>query len=233
VLENINKRLNLSKPLTEQDIVAERCGVRPLVVEGEGSNETDWLLLSRKHAIDVNTPERHISIYGGKLTDCLNVGEEVCDWVKKLGLTLPYPRQRWYGEPAKDVRDAFMHQAALMNLDSMTPVSSSEKLSTRLWRRYGAEAFNLLESIRVDPAQAELLIENAEYLRCEIEQAARREMITKLDDFLRRRSKIALVVRRDDIRQAPGLRAACDILFGDQAQAKYDEYFASGSERAG
>ena len=36
VLSNINKRLNLDKPLTSQDVIAERCGVRPLVVENDG-----------------------------------------------------------------------------------------------------------------------------------------------------------------------------------------------------
>ena len=30
ILDNINKRLNLSKPITKEDIIAERCGVRPL-----------------------------------------------------------------------------------------------------------------------------------------------------------------------------------------------------------
>jgi glycerol-3-phosphate dehydrogenase len=113
-----------------------------------------------------------------------------------------------------------------MKLDDMTSPSSSELLSTRLWRRYGAEASVLLESIRQDPRNAELLIENAEYIRCEIEQAARREMVTKLDDFLRRRSKIALVVSREKLRDAAGLREACGILFGDQAEAKLEEYFA-------
>ena len=33
VLDNINKRLNLAKPLTEVDIISERCGVRPLVIK--------------------------------------------------------------------------------------------------------------------------------------------------------------------------------------------------------
>src|SRR5207237_8229204 len=32
VLDNINKRLRLPRPLSESDIIAERCGVRPLVV---------------------------------------------------------------------------------------------------------------------------------------------------------------------------------------------------------
>jgi glycerol-3-phosphate dehydrogenase len=50
-------------------------------------------------------------------------------------------------------------------------------------------------------------------------------MVVKLEDFLRRRSKIALVVRHEDIRRAAGLREACRILFGDAAGAKRAEYF--------
>ncbi len=65
--------------------------------------------------------------------------------------------------------------------------------------------WGLLENIREDPRQAEVLIKGTEYIRCEVAQAARREMITKLEDFLRRRSKIALVVRKDDIRRSPGV----------------------------
>jgi glycerol-3-phosphate dehydrogenase len=69
------------------------------------------------------------------------------------------------------------------------------------------------------------LIKGTDYIRCEIELARRQEMIVKLEDFLRRRSKIALVVRHEVIRDAEGLMEACQILFGDEAQARYDEYF--------
>ncbi|WP_020409033.1 glycerol-3-phosphate dehydrogenase/oxidase [Hahella ganghwensis] len=227
VLDNINARLNLSKPLTEADIVAERCGVRPLVVSGSEGDTTDWLQLSRKHAIDVDRESRHISIYGGKLTDCINVGDEICDDVSNLGVRVPYPEKIWYGEPSDATRDDFFHQAAMMELDEHTSPSSSEQLSVRLWRRYGAHAFHLLDQIRTDPSKADLLIENAEYIRCEIELAARREMITKLEDFLRRRSKISLVVRNDVVEAAPGLKEACKILFGAEADAKWEEYFRS------
>lgn len=225
VLDNINARLMLSKPLTEKSIIAERCGVRPLVVtSGEGEN-TDWLQLSRKHAIELNEKERHISIYGGKLTDCLNVGDEIADLVKKLKVNMPHFDKIWYGEPHEEVKKEFFHQAELMNLDSYTSKTSSEKLSQRFWRRYGAQAFEMLESIRADPTAADLLIERAEYVRCEIEHAARREMITRLDDFLRRRSKISLVVTRQELEAAPGLKTACKILFGAKADVKYQEYF--------
>jgi glycerol-3-phosphate dehydrogenase len=111
-----------------------------------------------------------------------------------------------------------------MDLDGMTSPRSSEKLTTRLWRRYGVDAFTLLDSIRADPRTAEVLIEGAEYLRCEIELTARREMVVKLADFLRRRSKISLVLRHEDTMAAPGLREACAILFGAEAEAKLAEY---------
>jgi hypothetical protein len=48
----------------------------------------------------------------------------------------------------------------------------------------------------------------------------------KLEDFMRRRSKIELVVRNEDIRKAPGLNEACDILFGEEAEVKLAEYLA-------
>jgi glycerol-3-phosphate dehydrogenase len=241
VLENINKRLRLPRPLSEADIIAERCGVRPLAVDHmphggadntphggadrAGAGGRDWMQLSRKHVIEVEAARGHITIFGGKLTDCLNVGEEICAVVQRLGTMLPFADKVWYGEPPAAVREEYFHQARLMGLDAMTSPASSEKLSTRLWRRYGSEALGLLEAIRRDPRMAEVIIETSEYIRCELDEAARREMVVKLEDFLRRRSKIALVVRREEIRRAPGLREACRILFGDDAEAKIAEYF--------
>ena len=227
VLDNVNALLDASPPLTLEDIIAERVGVRPLVIEGE-EGVADWVQLSRKHEIEVNRQSRHLTIFGGKLTDCLNVGNEVVQHVADLGVVVPYPDNSWYGEPSAEERNEFMLQARLMNLDALTDPSSPEPLSERFWRRYGTAAFGLLERIREDASCAKLLIENAEYTRCEIELAARREMITRLSDFMRRRSKIELVVRWEDIVTAPGLREACEILFGDEAEARLREYLDEG-----
>jgi alpha-glycerophosphate oxidase/glycerol-3-phosphate dehydrogenase len=223
VLSNANALLDLERPLTREDIIAERVGVRPLAFRGS-EGVADWVALSRKHVVEVDEKNRHMSIFGGKLTDCLNVGDEVAEWVDRLGIAVPGPDNRWYGEPDADLRREFMLQAELMDLDALTHPSSSEPLSERFWRRYGEAAFGLLENIRADESCADLLIENAEYTRCEIELAARREMIVKLEDFMRRRSKIELVVRRADIAAAPGLREACEILFGEEAEARLQEY---------
>ena len=230
ILDNINKRLNLAQPLTRSDVIAERCGVRPLVTTTQGNGKvTDWMQLSRKHEIDLDRAAAHISIFGGKLTDCVNVGNEVSDLIVSLGIELPHRQYKWYGEPHPSVREEYMHQARLMNLDGYTSPEAIENLSSRLWRRYDIQALELLDVIREDPRQAEVLIKGASYLRCEIQLAKRHEMIVKLDDFLRRRSKIALIMGQQDIKNAPGLMDACKILFEDQAQARFDEYFQSAA----
>ena len=229
VLDNINQLLRLARPLSPDDIVAERCGVRPLVTKRDNGDrsEVDWVQLSRQHEIEANAEDRHLSIFGGKLTDCLNVGEEVAALIKDFGIHIPNPDRKWFGEPDRALHNEFFYQARLMDLDSLTPPTSTEPLSERLWRRYGDKAIDMLEDIREDPRQAELLIEQTEYLRCEIEEAAKSEMITRLEDFLRRRSKISQVVRHRDIIAAAGLREACEILFGERAQEKLDEYIAA------
>ena len=231
VLSNVNALLHLEKPLTKKDIISERCGVRPLAVKGSGGDGADWVQLSRKHSIEANVNNRHISIFGGKLTDCLNVGDEVAQEVENFGITLPHFDKKWYGEPHRAIKQEYDHQVRLMNLDQLTSPSASEPLSVRLWRRYGAQAIGLLENIREDPSRAELLIENSEYIRCEVEQAARREMITKLDDFLRRRSKISMVLPREKIIHSEGLKEACNILFGEEAEAKLQEYIDATDPR--
>jgi glycerol-3-phosphate dehydrogenase len=227
VLENINKRLQLPRPLEFDDIIAERCGVRPLVVKSAASANQlqDWTSMSRKHVIEADPDRGWFSIFGGKLTDCLNVGREISEWVSQSGVRLPHRETRWFGEPNPEVRAEFMRRAELMRLDQLTAKESSEKLSTRLWRRYGWRALSLLEDIRNNPAMAEVLIKGTEYIRCELHHAAEHEMVTRLEDFLRRRSKIALVEKNETIRIAPGLQEACEILFPKNAREKLAEYF--------
>jgi glycerol-3-phosphate dehydrogenase len=227
ILDNVNQLLNLPKPLTKADIIAERCGVRPLAIEGGSGGEADWVKLSRKHAIDINKVQKYISIFGGKLTDCINVGNEVAEIVEKFNITLKQSCMTWYGEPTNRTKQQFFEQARAIKLDTMTWANSAEPLSERFWRRYGANAMELLAAIQLDESQAELLIESAEYTRCEIEYAAKYEMITELEDFLRRRSKISLVVRQVDLLNSKGLKEACEILFGSEAEEKLQKYIDS------
>ena len=226
LLEQINDRLDLETPLTPEDVIAERCGVRPLAVLNDGNDreDIDWTTLSRKHEIDLDIERRIVTIFGGKITDCLNVGEEVADEIEKLGFVLEPDIGDWYGEPTEQVRADFMAQAKRMRLDDLRHKKGVEPLSERLWRRYGRRAFAMLDEIREDPKMGEDILKSADYIRAELHHAARHEMITHLEDFMLRRSKIDLVVRNEKITSGDGLAEVARILFGDTADVKLAEY---------
>ncbi len=171
-----------------------------------------------------------VTVFGGKLTDCINVGEEVAAEIQHLGVPLEPDLHNWYGEPAPATRDEFYRQARLMQLDRYRTKTDTEPLTDRLWRRYGRRAFAMLEAIREDPHMAEDIMGSADYLRVELHTAARSEMVTRLEDFMRRRSKIDLVVHDDDIATSSGLAEVAEILFGSDAERRLAEYFGGVEE---
>ena len=140
--------------------------------------------MSRRHEIDVNRETAHLSIFGGKLTDCVNVGNEVSNIVAGLGVHLPYPGYKWYGEPHPSVREEYMHQARLMNLDGYTSPESIETLEQSTMatlRPAGLRTARRRHSRR--PAPGRGADQGTDYIRCEIRLAKRQEMITKLEDL--------------------------------------------------
>ena len=230
LLEQINARMNLEKPLEASDVISERSGVRPLVVKAEGVGPDDWrsqewTSLSRRHEVECDAQRSVVTVFGGKLTDCLNVGAEVASEIESLGVCLEADQRNWYGEPDSASRAEFFRQAHLMHLDEMRSKPDTEPLSVRLWRRYGRRAFDMLEHIRDDSSMATDVMESADYLRVELHNAADHEMIVKLDDFMRRRSKIDLVVADDEFVGSDGLAEISELLFGGDAERKLDEFY--------
>ncbi len=57
-------------------------------------------------------------------------------------------------------------------------------------------------------------------------------MITHLEDFMLRRSKIDLVVRNEKIREGDGLAEVAKILFGDDSDSKLADYLAKKDAQA-
>ena len=233
LLSQINARICRDQPLTTDDIIAERTGVRPLVVtrpqhsgDREDWADVEWTSLSRKHEIETDHERSVVTVFGGKLTDCLNVGAEVAHEIESLGVGLERDARNWFGEPGSESRSEFMRQARLMHLDDRRTKADTEPLSRRLWRRYGRRAFDMLEVIRDDPSMADDVMDSADYIRVELHNAAEHEMIVRLDDFMRRRSKIDLVVHDDDVVNSPGLAEVAEILFGDDADRRLEEYLA-------
>lgn len=228
ILDNINERLSLPSPLTPSDVIAERCGVRPLVVAASGDKtdvKDDWTALSRKHELEVDAERPTVCIFGGKLTDCINVGEEVAAAVEGLGIALRDPQERWYGEAGDDDdRRRFMSRAADLGLDHNSDGTRNEAPARRLWRRYGPRAEAMLDAIAEDPRQAEVVLPHTDLMRVEAAHAARHECVAKLEDYLRRRTLIEQTVPREQLVNMPELRELCIVLFGDEADERLAEY---------
>lgn len=195
LLRQINKEMKLSKPLTEADIIAERAGVRPLVTDSKAGAEVDWHKLSRKHVVETDVKRKAVSLFGGKLTDCLNVGEEVYQEIRRLGLAPKnYQTKVWFGEESQSSKDAFTTQALrfFTDEDASTTIES-------LWRRHGNDAHQVLELIALDPSKGEPVFRGLGICFAEIEFVLDREDVRKREDLLRRRLPISMTRSQKEI----------------------------------
>ena len=215
LLEQINARLDLDTPLTKADIISERCGVRPLVVKNDGNDQTDvdWTSLSRKHEIETDKDKKVITIFGGKLTDCLNVGDEIAEELESIGIKGREAADDWFGEPGQAEWDTFLTAATAAGLDRRPDVEQADTMAEVIWRRHGRAAHRVLDLIAEDPALADPVLANSDLLRAELPVMAEREMIVRPEDFLRRRTKLALITHRDDLGADPGM-AEINAAFG-------------------
>ena len=142
----------------------------------------DWHQLSRKHVIEVNRDRRVITVLGGKLTDCLNVGQEVLTEVRRLGVTATKPG-RWYGEGDQSRREEFF---ALVRRQAGDP-SAADRLAAGMWRRHGEQAFEVVgDGVLVD------LFDGLGICEQEIRHIAETEYVVNRVDLLRRRLPIAM-----------------------------------------
>jgi len=215
ILDNINAQMALPQPLTKEDVIATRCGVRPLAVKKGVKHQGDWMKLSRKHVNEINGEKKYVSIYGGKLTDCVNVGNELRAICRLFGFSLK--GQHWYGED--EGKEAFLAQAKHLNKECLDGIDSSAE---RLWRRYGKEAGVLLAMINDQPDLAEEAIAGSGVLRAEVSYAAEHEMVVTMEDFLRRRTNLSLCHRVSAAKEE--MMQMAKMLFGDEAVERLREY---------
>lgn len=75
---------HLAAPVDLHDIVSLRCGVRPLVVHRAAATSGSSLELSRRHRLHRDRERPWISVYGGKLTGCLALAQEVLELLHKI-----------------------------------------------------------------------------------------------------------------------------------------------------
>lgn len=180
VLRQINNQLELADPITKDQIVSERCGVRPLVVEGGSSGEVaDWHQLSRKHIVEANSNRKVVSVLGGKLTDCLNVGEEIVAELARFGHQVSKPKG-WFGEGSQHRREEFY------NLVFERAGDDAERIAEAMWRRHGEKAFEILSNKPVE------IIPGLGITEEEIRYIAANEKVVTREDLLRRRLPVMM-----------------------------------------
>ena len=209
LLEQANARLQLSSPLRDDDVIAYRCGVRPLVISAGEDTDRDWTELSRRHAVEADQGRGTISILGGKLSDCLNVGEEVVAAARSCGLKPSPPERAWFGEPPEGVQARFRRSAARAGIDELS--------AARLWRRHGRRALEVADLVEESPELGRPLSDVVDYCAAEVMAMARHEHILTMEDFLRRRTMLAMLETAETLESDPGVERASSLLFGSAA----------------
>ena len=207
VLDNANRCLRLAAPLTEADVIAERCGVRPLAVLPGEYSPADYLQLSRRHAIEAAAGKNFVTVFGGKLSDCIKVGNGVVKAVLDAGVADPGLARRWYGEPDDLVRQQYRSQAKVLN------GALSQVQLERFWCWYGLRALELLETLQKDPGAACPVLPGSDIVRAEVELIRTTEMVVTIDDFLRRRTLLALTLNVDHLAPSVAESDLDQILF--------------------
>lgn len=188
VLRQINAQMELQNPITKEQIVSARCGVRPLVIESAGEGKiADWHQLSRKHVIEGNKQRKVITVLGGKLTDCLNVGEELVGELNRFGLKVKVPG-RWFGEGNQSRKDEFFE------LVRENAAHTPNLIADGLWRRHGEKAFEIVgQGPLVD------LIPGLGITEQEVRHIATTEQVVRREDLLRRRLPISMARSDEEI----------------------------------
>ena len=217
LLDQINRHLTPAARLRPEDVIAERVGVRPLVVDRAAAVDgVEWTALSRRHSVDVDPAELVISIMGGKLSDCTNVGREVVAAARQLGLRVQRPRPAgWFGEPDAGARQLFLDAARAAGFGWRPRFESEPTHADVLWRRYGSQAWAVL-AFAADVSLARSMVDLADLCEAEVLHMRESEMIVRLEDFLRRRTALLQLNRASDLAADPGVKRAAAILLGDR-----------------
>lgn len=215
LLEQMSQRLNLDRELEASDVISERCGVRALVVPPGGSaRRRDWTELSRRHAVETDEERGVVSILGGKLSDCLNVGAEVVDAVRLCGLRPMPPAQKWFGEPSQEERRSCISRAARL---SIAPGDAA-----LMWRRHGRRMDEVLDLVRDDSDLGGPLGDLDTLSMAEVMVMGRHERIVRPDDLLRRRTMLSMLHRSETLATDSGVRKAVEMLLGPKGLGGFD-----------
>jgi glycerol-3-phosphate dehydrogenase len=199
LLASVNEAFDLS--LTVQDCIGAWSGLRPLL-RSKDQSDADTKDLSRKHTV-VETPNRLVTVTGGKLTTWRQMAQDVVDHLvagdgasrrcvtAELALGASGNAQDGLARVRRAVVDARLDPA----------------LSGSLYHRHGDRAEAVLTRC-IQDGETEVLVPGLPYLLGEVRHAVEHELARSLDDVLQRRMRVSL---RDAAAGGVGIARAADI----------------------
>ncbi len=194
-----------SLKVTREQIVFQFSGVRPLPVTKGSTGQ-----ISRDHSIEVlekspQAPWPILNLVGGKWTSYRALSEQVADQVlDRLNQARQASTSRLPIGGGKDYpADAYKQQTWLKNIAKKSGVPLGR--IKQLFARYGTRTTEIADFLAKNPDSS--LKHLPGYSQGEITYLVEQEMVTHLDDFLIRRSKLAWInqVSIDSITELAGI----------------------------
>ena len=184
--------------------------------------------MSRKHIIEVDKHNHHISVFGGKLTDCLNIGKEVLQKYQKLeaSQSIQKSSKKYNQKPDSTLSALSQHKLYAKILTDLTKIYAQEKeqlgeeeiseMSRRFVSCYEERSLVIVKELQEKPQKRDVLIPKLCISRAEVEYIAQYEKVITLEDFLRRRTMTALTFSKKELSQMKGMQEVENILFDKQ-----------------
>ena len=94
-------------------------------------------------------------------------------------------------------KEKFIKSAQQLNLGQH--FDGLSMIEDHLWRRYGSEAFTILDLIKDDQSLANEVHPGSGYIKAEFVYMAKFEQITCLEDVLRRRTTLAMEYKEEEM----------------------------------
>jgi glycerol-3-phosphate dehydrogenase len=177
--------------VSTEDVISAYAGLRPLV----GGTDKSTKELSRREEI-IESERDLISIIGGKLTTYRRMAERAVDLVeRRLGRDKSGGRANAAGGIALAGGSSLPRGAGEEAERAATEFGVTTATARHLIDTYGGNYKMLLEITRESEDLKHALVCGLPHIEAEVVYAARYEMAVTLDDFLARRTRLALLAR--------------------------------------
>jgi len=172
----------------ETDILGTYAGVRPLVLDPTETTETKT---SRRELID-EVYSGYFVITGGKLTIFRSMADKLIEFMAEKGNLDINKSDR------KRSKDRFLlgmtpEEWAASN----TSKELDEKTLSHLYQNYGAGGLSITDAVKADSSLGNTITHDQPNIQAELDYCLEHEMITRVRDFLMRRTNLSLHQRDD------------------------------------